>query len=322
MSFCYINEGYKKMFNLITNDTDVIQVESSIFNPDSVVGCKAVSTFGILLNESIVEFYGKFSFYVDSSNPNKSVLKMSFYNIDTSNNDLQIPNVPICYLEAYPSDFSLSSGYFPFIFNINRIRIFASSISDTRQCAKVNTFNTIWLHIKLVSSGYSTFEIRVNENPIYTYSFRMSVVDLGNAVCFDLGNDTILSNIILSDSSIDPSEKIIPLSKSFVSGTAEVIDDTYRFTADGQNVKFSLSNNNIPNNYNFLVSRIACRITPVENVGSKFKTVKFRDTAISQNYSSASIPDVGSTHTFVANINKESNQVDVSQHSTEIVLNT
>lgn len=324
MSFCYINEGYKRLFNFIQNDTSVTQVESSTFNPDSTVGCTATSPFGIMFDNTLSDIYGKFSFYVNSDNPAKSVFKMSFYNLESADDisQIQIPNIPICSLEGYPSDSELLLGYFPLILNVNRVRIFASSTSDVRKCTRVNEFSTIWFHLKLATSGYHTFEIRVNEHPVYTYSFGMSLETLGNAILFDLGSDTILSNIILSDSSIDPAEKIIPLVKTFTSGTAEVIDDTYCFTTDGQNVKFSLSNSSLPTDYNTIVSRIACRVTPIENIGAaEFKTIKFRDTAVTSTYSTASLPAVGSTHTFVTNINKTAAQANVSRHSAEIVLN-
>lgn len=312
MSFIYVNEGYKNLFNLIKQSDGVTQIESSIYNPESNVSCSSTTLFGYNVGEDIAEVYGKFSFYVDTSKPSNSLLKLSFQNgLNAS---------AICCLEAYPSDASLTNGYFPFKLVLGNQNLYAPLSSETRQCASVNAFNTVWFHIRLSSTKSSIFEIRFDNNPVFSYNFISSYTSLGQIICFDLSDNVYLSNIIMSSDEVTPTDKIIPLSKTFVSGTAESTENGYLFTS-GKNVKFSLSNPDIPQDYETYVSKIVCRATNVEAVGADdFESLKFRDAAVSSDYTAVSIPAVGDFQSFIINVDQISMNTNVTIHSAEILL--
>ena len=314
MSFLYVNEGYKDFYNFIKQTDGITQVESDVYNPESNVSCSSTTSFGYFVGEDISEIYGKFSFYVNKDNPPNSLLKLSFYNaIDAS--------TPICYLEAYPTDSSLTNGYFPFKMVLGGQNLYAQSSTDTRHCALVKSFNTVWFHIRLASSGSCTFEIRFNNNPIYSYNFISSYTSLGKLICFDLLNDVYLSNVIMSSDSINANDKIIPLEKTLVSGTATSIEGGYKFDVNNNYVNFSLSNSNIPHDYETYVSKIVCRVTNVDSAGvDSFQYLKFRDVAVSSDYTTASIPATGEIQNFVVDVNKLSANTNVTVHSAEIVL--
>lgn len=312
MSFMYVNEGYKNLFNFIKQSDGITQVESETYNPESNVSCTSSTSFGYFIGNNFDEIYGKFSFYVNKANPPHSLLKLSFQNGGNAS--------PICYLEAYPSDATLTNGYFPFKLVLGTQNLYAPTSSDPRKCALVNSFNTVWFHIRLSSSGSAVFEIKFNDNPIFSYNFISSYTSLGKLICFDLASDIYLSNIIMSSDEVTASDKIIPLTKTFISGTAESIDGGYNFTS-GDNVKFALSNPNVPHDYETYVKKIVCRVTNVESVGlDDFNALKFRDTVVSSVYSTVSIPAVGDFQSFVINIDQLSMNTNVTVHSAEVVL--
>lgn len=314
MSFLYVNEGYKNFFNYVKQSDGLSQIESETYNPESSVSCSSSTPFGYFVNEDITEIYGKFSFYVNKTNPPHSLLKLSFYSQDVS-------STPICYLEAYPTDATLTDGYFPFKLVLGGQNLYAPLGSDTRHCALVNSFNTIWFHMRFTSSGSSTFEIRFNNNPIFSYNFISSYENIGKLICFDLVSDVYLSNVIMSSDNVNANDKIIPLTKTLVSGTAIPVENGYRFMGSNNTLKISLSNPNIPQDYETRVSKIVCRVSNVESEGaSEFNQLKFRDTAVSSDYTTASIPATGDVQNFIVNIDKLSMDTNVTVHSAEIVL--
>lgn len=314
MNFLYVNEGYKDFFNYVKQSDALSQIESSVYNPESNISCASSTSFGYFIGENITEIYGKFSFYVNKANPSHSLLKLSFLSDKSASS-------PICYLEAYPADSSLMSGGFPFKLVFGGQNIYAPSSSDPRHCALVNSFNTVWFHIHLNTSGSSVFEIRFNNNPIFSYNFVISTENLGKLICFNLGSDVYLSNVIMSSDLINANDMIIPLTKTLSGGTAVSVEGGYRFLGTNNSIKFNLSNPDVPQDYETYVSKIVCRVSNVESTGvSEFEHLKFRDTAVSSSYSVDSIPATGDVQNFVVNIDKLSMNTNVNVHSVEIVL--
>lgn len=302
MSFCYVNKGYKKFLNFFVSKNAVQEIVSDTYNPDNHVCLTATKMFGNIFNESISELYGTFGFYVNTNSPVRHLLKMSSYNssgIITSDSSVTMP-VALSVLDIYPDNMTISNGKIPFSFKIGSTSVYASS--DSAKCASTLSYNRLWFHIKLNSSGTSTFEFRMNENSVYVYSFSTSSLSLGDTICFELGENIILSNIILSTISILPNEKLIGVDANVLNSTATYVDGQYRFTDSNQSINLSLSRS-YPNSQTAKISRVICCIATEEKMDGDFVSqIGFRDTVVGSSYTYKSIPDEGDNVTFVSNV--------------------
>lgn len=269
MSFYYVNPGFVQLFNYVTDDNSIEQINSSIHNPSCGVACTSSKDFGYFFNETISEISGCFSLYVSSSMPNYNVFKLNFYNLSDISSTLNYPIISLC---GYPDGSVLNNSHFPLTLSVGQLNVYNSS--DIDKCPKVAFVNKIWFRISVDSTKIAIFQLKVNDNPVYSYTLELNNVTLGNTLTFSL-NDASVSNILLSSSydKVSQIANITPVNFS-VSETDMLVDgNDYIANGFGQKTSFNV----LSSNYDDSCSDIFGFVFVKQNVSSEDNCYIFVD---------------------------------------------
>lgn len=236
MSFYYVNPGFVDLFNYFVDKNSVEQINSNIHNSECGVACTSSSAFGYFFNESVSSISGCFSLYVSSSTPKNDIFKLCFYNLNNENSLLGEPTFTI---KGYPNGSILNNTYFPLSFVVGQNNVYISN--DYDKCPKVLSLNKIWFRISVNLSNVATFQLRINDNPVYSYTLDFNSSVLGNTMLFSL-NDASVSSILLSSSynEVNVYQDIINISPTISESDMLIVDDTYIAYHNGQKTVFDI----------------------------------------------------------------------------------
>ena len=209
MSFKYINPGYAEL--LSSGGTTVTGEQ---YSKTGVSFWQPNDKKGISLSESPTEFYAKFDLYIQGVTGRDDV--------DFS---LGIGYQNGIYLRGYRSlTFSGLAGTSSLFYQ-----------SDIAEIIPMYAMSTVWLHIKQGNENNGILHVVVNDHEFCNKRDINLSYDSRTIKIFSDNNRALISNLILSDSPIDPREQIALLPTTATqTNMTDCGDGSYEATAAGQ----------------------------------------------------------------------------------------
>lgn len=224
MAFKYINPGYA---NLLDTDTGT-SVEGAKYSKTGTAFWQPKAKCGIVLTEPLTELYGKFDVYLHHES------------------NSSIDDVDIRILTDGRHGAGVQKNYGDWIlcgYISHSAEIYIRKYADAPEAFKAAThlklenINTVYFHIKQ-DAGTKKGEINLWVNGVKIGTEQRDNVDLRNSKMIEIVSTKkygLLSNIILSDTVIDPREQVILLPSTTVETTMEDSGNgMYTATSPGQ----------------------------------------------------------------------------------------
>ena len=224
MAFKYINPGYANLLDTDTGKT----VEGEKYSKSGVSFWQPAEKRGIVLAEAVTELYGKFDVYLHHES------------------NSSIDDVDIRILADGRHGAGVQKNYGDWIlcgYISHSAEIYIRKYADAPEAFKAAThlklenINTVYFHIKQ-DAGTKKGEINLWVNGVKIGTEQRDNVDLRNSKMIEIVSTKkygLLSNIILSDTVIDPREQVILLPSTTVETTMEDSGNgMYTATSPGQ----------------------------------------------------------------------------------------
>ena len=219
MSFKYINPGYAEFLDVAGGTT----IADTVKSRTGVMFYQPTDKKGLELSETPAELYGKFDVYIPKDR-----------------NDFRI-KIGILETNGYALD---GMGFFKSDNAMYFMRYYGGSSSGgidaylsepERLNLKLDAINTIIFHVKTGADGY--VQINANGQSVEKYDYDIKFGKSKTLVVYADSANGAISNLILSDTEIDPKEQVVILPIAATETTMAAGEDgEYIADSDGQTI--------------------------------------------------------------------------------------
>ena len=232
MSFKYINPGYAEFLDVAGGTT----IADTVRSMTGVMFYQPTDKKGLELSETPAEIYGKFDVYISKDR-----------------NDFRI-KIGMLETNGYALD---GMGFFKNDTAMYFMRYYGGSSSGGKDAylsepevlnLKLDAINTIFFHIKTGVDGY--VQIYANGQSVEKYDYDIKFGKSKTLVVYADSAYGAISNLILSDTEIDPKEQVVllPISTTETTMTAGE-DGEYIADTDGQTILQSIDTESLIRDY-------------------------------------------------------------------------
>jgi hypothetical protein len=217
MSFKYINPGYAEFLDVAGGTT----IADTIKSRTGVMFYQPTDKKGLELSETPAELYGKFDVYIPK-NRNDFSIKIAM--LETNGYALDgmgfVKRDNAMYFMRYYSGNS-SGGADAYLSEPERLNL------------KLDAINTFYFHVKTGADGY--VQIYANGQSVEKYDYDIKFGKAKTLVVYADSAYGAISNLILSDTEIDPKEQVVILPVAATETTMAAGENgEYIADADGQ----------------------------------------------------------------------------------------
>ena len=232
MSFKYINPGYAEFLDVAGGTT----IADTVKSKTGVMFYQPTDKKGLELSETPAEIYGKFDVYI-SKDRNDFRIKIGM--LETNGYALDgmgfVKRDNVMYFLRYYSGNS-SGGTEAYLSEPERLNL------------KLNAINTIWFHVKTGTDGY--VQIYANGLSVEKYDYEIKFGKSKTLVVYADSVYGAISNLILSDTEIDPKEQVVILPVAATeTNMAAGEDGEYIADTDGQTILQSIDTESLIRDY-------------------------------------------------------------------------
>jgi len=232
MSFKYINPGYAEFLDVAGGTT----IADTVRSRTGVMFYQPTDKKGLELSETPAEIYGKFDVYI-SKDRNDFRIKIGM--LETNGYALDgmgfFKNDTAMYFMRYYSGNS-SGGTEAYLSEPERLNL------------KLNAINTIWFHVKTGTDGY--VQIYANGQSVEKFDYDIKFGKSKTLVVYADSAYGAISNLILSDTEIDPREQVVILPVAATETTMAAGEDgEYIADTDGQTILQSIDTESLISDY-------------------------------------------------------------------------
>ncbi len=232
MSFKYINPGYAEFLDVAGGTT----IADTVKSRTGVMFYQPIDRKGLVLAETPAELYGKFDVYI-SKDRNDFIIKVAM--LETSGYALDgmgfVKRDNVMYFMRYYGG-SSSGGKDAYLSGPEVLNL------------KLDAINTIFFHIKTGVDGY--VQIYANGQSVEKYDYDIKFGKSKTLVVYADCAYGAISNLILSDTEIDPKEQVVllPIATTETTMTAGE-DGEYIADTDGQTILQSIDTESLIRDY-------------------------------------------------------------------------
>lgn len=232
MSFKYINPGYAEFLDVAGGTT----IADTVKSRTGVMFYQPTDRKGLVLTETPADLYGKFDVYI-SKDRNDFIIKVAM--LETSGYALDgmgfVKRDNVMYFMRYYGGNS-SGGADAYLSEPERLNL------------KLDAINTFSFHVRTGADGY--VQIYANGQSVEKYAYNIQFGKSKTLVVYANNSYGAISNLILSDTEIDPKEQVVILPVAATETTMAAGEDgEYIADMDGQTILQAIDTESLIRDY-------------------------------------------------------------------------